>query len=371
MTRDLIGSGIDRIMEYQARALVEGGNKVTILTVTGDQTQSGDVTFRSLQRSLGFVGNRVFYFTLPANILWTSRHIRELAKFDALIAHLYPMTWLADFLRRTSHTKYVLYNHGILDTTAMDERPLEKMYVRTLTLLSTATIGKPDLAVSISDYTRRQLKRYAGVDSMIVNNPVDNKFLQLDSDSSKAKETLNLGSSPVLLFVGLVEPRKGIHLLLKTHEIVKRKFPDTKLVIVGRIRYPRYFSSIATGIDSSVKLVGWVSSQDLATYYAACDVYVTASSWEGFDMPVAEAQASGKPVVAFDIGAHREIVDDGRTGFLAGFGDVNAFSEMVLALLSNAAQRKEMGARARLNVQQKFSSKRFSLETQNLIRSLF
>jgi len=371
MTRDLIGSGIDRIIEYQAQALVEGGNKVTILTVTGGQTPHGDIAFRGFQRSLGFLGNRILYFTLPANILWTSRHIRELAKFDVLIAHLYPMTWLADFLRRTSHTKYVLYNHGILDTTAMEERLLEKMYVKTLTLLSTATIGKPDLAVSISDYTRRQLKKYAGVDSKIVNNPVDDKFLKLNSDSSKAREKLNLGSSPILLFVGLVEPRKGIHLLLKIHEIVKKKFPETKLLMVGRIRHPRYFSSIASGVDSSVKLIGWVSSEDLAAYYGACDVYVTASSWEGFDMPLAEAQASGKPVVAFDIGAHPEIVEDGQTGFLIRPGYVDAFASAVISLLSNEDKRHEMGAKGQFIAKKKFNLQRFSLETRSLVRSLF
>ena len=53
-----------------------------------------------------------------------------------------------------------------------------------------------------------------------------------------------------------------------------------------------------------------MSDKELPYYYAACDVYATASLWEGFDMPLVEAQACGKPVVAFDIGPHKELINE-------------------------------------------------------------
>ena len=60
-------------------------------------------------------------------------------------------------------------------------------------------------------------------------------------------------------------------------------------------------------------------------------MYVTASQWEGYDLPAAEAQACGKPIVAFNIGSHPEIV---KKGILVE--DSNAFAQAVIKLIQNA-----------------------------------
>jgi len=69
----------------------------------------------------------------------------------------------------------------------------------------------------------------------------------------------------------------------------------------------------------------------LPCYYAACDLYVTASLWEGFNLPIAEAQACGKRVVAFNIGSHPEVV---KNGILVEKGSTSKFAEAVIKLLS-------------------------------------
>ncbi|MEK6876320.1 MAG: glycosyltransferase family 4 protein, partial [Nanoarchaeota archaeon] len=63
---------------------------------------------------------------------------------------------------------------------------------------------------------------------------------------------------------------------------------------------------------------------------AACNVYVSASLWEGFNLPAAEAQACGKKVVAFNIGSHPEIV---KNGILVEKGNIDKFAESVIKLL--------------------------------------
>jgi len=68
----------------------------------------------------------------------------------------------------------------------------------------------------------------------------------------------------------------------------------------------------------------------LSCYYAACNVYATASLWEGFDLPLEEAKMCGRRVVAFDIGAHRERIKNINDGILVPAGDV--------ALLAKAVQ---------------------------------
>jgi 1,2-diacylglycerol 3-alpha-glucosyltransferase len=80
-----------------------------------------------------------------------------------------------------------------------------------------------------------------------------------------------------------------------------------------------------------VIFTGLVKDEDLPSYYALCDVYATCTLWEGYDMPLAEAQACGKRVVAFDIGPHKEILNK---GVLVGARDIEEFKNKMLYLLS-------------------------------------
>ncbi|GAF67333.1 unnamed protein product [marine sediment metagenome] len=83
--------------------------------------------------------------------------------------------------------------------------------------------------------------------------------------------------------------------------------------------------------DDSVIFTGDVPDEELPLYYAVCDIYATATLWEGFDLPVAEAQACGKPVVAFDIGPYKEIIN--KEGVLVYAGDVKQLADRALSIM--------------------------------------
>src|SRR5262249_3483038 len=74
-------------------------------------------------------------------------------------------------------------------------------------------------------------------------------------------------------------------------------------------------------------------------------IYVTASEWEGFNMPLVEAQYFGKPVVALDVAAHPEVVQNGETGVLVP--NVDGFADVIRRLADDPAMRRRMGVRAR------------------------
>jgi len=92
-----------------------------------------------------------------------------------------------------------------------------------------------------------------------------------------------------------------------------------------------------------------VSVEELKKCYAACDVFVSTSQWEGFNLPLAEAQANGKPVIAYQIGAHKEVVKHGKTGFLAE--NDKEFVEYLSILLSDNSFLKSMGKEAATHAQ--------------------
>ena len=107
--------------------------------------------------------------------------------------------------------------------------------------------------------------------------------------------------------------------------------------------------------DDSVIFVTFVPHELLSLYYAACDIYASCSRWETYNLPLAEAQACGKPVVAFNIGPHPEVVTDGQTGFLVPFADTNDLAEAIIKLLKNDKLRREMGDAACKVVRERFT----------------
>ncbi|WP_449462606.1 glycosyltransferase family 4 protein [Tardisphaera miroshnichenkoae] len=101
------------------------------------------------------------------------------------------------------------------------------------------------------------------------------------------------------------------------------------------------------GAEDRVQFMGWVSEEEKARLYAESWAFLMTSSVEGFGLVVVEAAASGTPTLAYDEGPMREVIEDGRTGFLVPFGDVGALSEKVAALSSDHSLAERMGMEAR------------------------
>ena len=115
--------------------------------------------------------------------------------------------------------------------------------------------------------------------------------------------------------------------------MVKREIADARLIIVGKHTFPDYSKRLREMADDSVIFAEHVPDEELPLYYAACDVYATGTMWEGFNLPLVEAQACGKPVVAFDIGAHPEVVEGDKTGLLVPAGDSASLAQGITQTL--------------------------------------
>ena len=107
---------------------------------------------------------------------------------------------------------------------------------------------------------------------------------------------------------------------------------NSKLLIVGKPTFKRYFNKLLSLADEDVIFTGFVEDKDLPAYYALSDVFVTASSDEGFNLPAVEAQACGKEVIAFDVGSHSELITKGK---LIPNHDVDGFSNALAKKLKS------------------------------------
>jgi glycosyltransferase involved in cell wall biosynthesis len=156
--------------------------------------------------------------------------------------------------------------------------------------------------------------------------------------------------APVALCVGRLVREKGQLDLARRWEVVRATVPDATLVLVGDGPHE---STIAALRAPGVVLAG--STDRVRSWYAAADVCVQPSRWEGMSYVTLEATASGLPVVAFDVGGMRRVLGDGR--HLVEPGDHARFADAVSELLSDHAARDDLGAQNRVRAVAQFDER--------------
>jgi glycosyltransferase involved in cell wall biosynthesis len=167
------------------------------------------------------------------------------------------------------------------------------------------------------------------------------------------------------LFVGTIEPRKNLPVLLRAYAQVWEEH-RVPLVVVGRKGwlYEEVFrTQDSLGLKDEVLFVGPVGGDQLVHYYNCADCLVLPSLYEGFGLPVLEAMACGKPVVVSNVSSLPEIVSD--AGLLVEPDDVEGLAAAIGSLLGNPDLRDEMGEKALARSAQ-FSWERAARETLDL-----
>ena len=178
--------------------------------------------------------------------------------------------------------------------------------------------------------------------------------------------------APLVLFVGNLEPRKQVQVLLQALVIVRASVPAVRLAIVGAGDELARLRAVAAdlGVASSVCLTGRVSPATLRDWYAAADVFALPSSSEAQGIVALEAMACGLPVVASAVGGLHGTIDDSDNGFLVPAGEPEPLAQRLLSLLSSPALRESIGAAALRKVSREFSWQRTVQATVEVYREL-
>jgi len=169
---------------------------------------------------------------------------------------------------------------------------------------------------------------------------------------SGARSALSLGAHPVLLFVGRIQPLKGLDVAIEALAALRRS--DAVLLVVGGAsgrdgeaelqRVNALAESL--GVARQIRFVAPQPHHLLATYYRAADVVLVPSRSESFGLVALEASACGTPVVATAVGGLLSLVDDGVNGFLVPERDGQLFAKRVAQILDDGALADAMRQRA-------------------------
>jgi D-inositol-3-phosphate glycosyltransferase len=183
------------------------------------------------------------------------------------------------------------------------------------------------------------------------------RFHPLSQEEAKAK----LGITPqskLLLFVGRIEPLKGIDTIFQALNHIRKTQPEvlekTIFGIVGgdpdnpNDKELSRLKDLSKQLDLSnmVDFLGAKEQALLPTYYSAATALIMPSDYESFGMVALEAMASGTPVIASEVGGLAFLVRDGETGFLVPVREADVLGERIIRLLSNQELRASMGKNA-------------------------
>ncbi len=184
------------------------------------------------------------------------------------------------------------------------------------------------------------------------------RFHPIPADHAKQHVAVCTDRS-MILFVGRIEPLKGIDTLLQAIARVAERRPGMRRglcvpIIGGRADEIHEHEEMARladlrkdlGIEDVVTFLGSKNQDTLQYYYSAAEMVVMPSDYESFGMVALEAMACGTPVVASDVGGLAFLIKDGRTGYRVPAGDVEALAERIMHLLTDELSRRRIGQRA-------------------------
>ena len=167
-----------------------------------------------------------------------------------------------------------------------------------------------------------------------------------------ARRSLGLNGQRTILYVGRVQPLKGLDILLNAVAMLEDRADVRLLIVGGRPGEDSEMERLKTlsgelGISEIVTFTGAVAQAQLPDYYSAADVFVLPSHYESFGLAALEAMACGTPVVASRVGGLTSVVDDGKTGYLIPWRCPEPFAQRLDMLLANPRLREAMGGAAR------------------------
>ena len=171
-------------------------------------------------------------------------------------------------------------------------------------------------------------------------------------DQQEVREKLGLNGEKVLLYVGRIEPLKGLELLLHTAAQLQTFEQIRVLVVGGGVGRDQEIDRLrelakSLNVDKVFDFIGRVDQQDLPLYYNAADVCVVPSFYESFGLAALESMACGTPVVATRAGGLSTIIQHGRTGYLKAWRCPEAFASSLEMIISSRNLQHSMGLAAR------------------------
>ncbi len=226
-----------------------------------------------------------------------------------------------------------------------------------------------DCVIAVSDFIAEQATRRGCPENKIRQHYIGIDLNRFEQDKNETEH-------PSLLFVGRLVEKKGCTYLLQAMELLKPRFPELRLTVVGDGELGPALKQESEERGLNVDFVGSATPTQVREQLSRCWLFVAPSivaasgDAEGLGMVFLEAQALRTPVVSFRSGGLVEAVAEGSSALLSDEKDVAGLADNIARLLENPTLRHNMGAAGRGRVEQHFDVRRQCAKLEQIYDSL-
>ncbi len=290
------------------------------------------------------LGSAVFYTVAPVVALGIAAGRRRTAISCQSPYEAFGVTVLRTLLPRRLRPPVQIELHGDWRTaTRFYGSPRRRWLSGAADKVAAWSLRHADRVRPVSEYLEA-LAREAGYDG-----PVDRFIAFSDYSTFLEQPVVSLPTTPHALFVGVLEPHKGLDVLLDAWPEVLRAVPGARLTIVGagslESEMMRRLADHEVG--RTVRMLAPMSRPELRCLVDEASCLVLPSRSEGLGRVLIEAMARARPIVASRVGGIVELVVDGSTGRLVAAEDRLALAEALIEVLSDRTRAESMGAESR------------------------
>ena len=209
---------------------------------------------------------------------------------------------------------------------------------------------------------------------LVIYNGIDlNKFIFQDKKTrEEIRKELNLKKDDkVLISIGRLFKAKGYPYLIEAIKILKSKYPDIKLLIIGEGEEKNKLETQTRELNLEKNKYFLGRKENVSNCLNASDIFILASLWEGFGLAIVEAMACGLPVITTNVGGIPEIIQDKISGLLVDPKDSEILAQKIDYLLNlDADSRERLILKGRKIVEQKFSLEKMITKYEELYYKL-
>ena len=277
---------------------------------------------------------------------------KEGLEYDVVHSHYWLSSWVGRELSQELAIPHVVTFHTLslikMQSRAGEEEQSER------SVIETKVIATADRIIAFSPHERDAMARLYAADAnkiTLVPCGVDLEVFR-PLNQKDVRSSLGLNGEKILLYVGRVEPIKGLDLLVETAAQMDSEDGVRMIVVGADVNGDREMDRVRQlarekDLEDKIDFVGQVDHDDLPLYYNAADVCVVPSYYESFGLVALESMACGTPVVATRVGGLSTIIHHGRTGYLKSWRCPEAFANSVEMIISSNGLQQSMGEAAR------------------------
>lgn len=284
---------------------------------------------------------------------------REGLRYDIVYAHYWLSGWVGQKLKEAWGVPFVQMFHTLGQMKQRIDAADNPFTLHERVNTEMAIVDWADAIIAATPAEQAQLLWLyrAKRRKIVIVPPGVNVERFFPQDKASARACLGFDACHLLLFVGRIEPLKGLDTILEALKVLKQTHPELIqnlcfAVVGGQLgagdtELERVQALAETlGVAHVVRFIGAKDQSELPYYYAASTAVIMASDYESFGMVALEAMASGTPVIATQVGGLAFLVRDNETGYHVPVRDPVQLAHRIHDLLSDPKKQREMGENA-------------------------